>query len=76
MKQGLLKKSAYLFAFLIAFALVLSPEEEAKAFEIKYDSNMSCVDNAVAPLDNLFDSFMHTEIFLIDKLSFYICSKS
>ena len=55
MKQGLLKKSSYIFTFLIAFALVLSPEEEAKAFEIKYDSNMFCVDNAVAPLDNLFD---------------------
>ena len=55
MKQGLLKKFSYIFAFLIAFALVLSPDEEAKAFEIKYDSNMFCVDNAVAPLDNLFD---------------------
>ena len=31
MKQGLLKKSAYIFTFLIAFALVLSPKEEAKA---------------------------------------------
>ena len=55
MKQGLLKKSSYIFTFLIAFALVLSPDEEAKALEIKYDSNMFCVDNAVAPLDNLFD---------------------
>ena len=40
MKQGLLRKSTYIFGFLIAFALVLSPEEEAKAFEIKYDTNM------------------------------------
>ena len=55
MKQGLLKNSAYIFTFLIAFALVLSPEEEAKALEIKYDSNMFCVDNAVAPLNNLLD---------------------
>ena len=55
MKQGLLKKSAYIFTFLIAFALLLSPKEEAKALEIKYDSNMFCVDNAVAPLNNLLD---------------------
>ena len=55
MKQGFLKNSAYIFTFLIAFALVLSPEEEAKALEIKYDSNMFCVDNAVAPLNNLLD---------------------
>ena len=60
MKQGLLKKSSYIFTFLISFALVLSPDEEAKALEIKYDSNMFCVDNAVAPLDNLFDlSLIH-----------------
>ena len=55
MKQGLFKNSAYIFTFLIAFALALSPEEEAKALEIKYDSNMFCVDNAVAPLNNLLD---------------------
>ena len=55
MKQGLLKNSIYIFTFLIAFALLLSPEKDAKALEIKYDSNMFCVDNAVAPLDNLLD---------------------
>ena len=55
MKQGFLKNSAYIFTFLIAFALVFSPEKEAKALEIKYDSNMFCVDNAVAPLNNLLD---------------------
>ena len=58
MKQGLLKNSAYIFTFLIAFALVLSPEKEAQALEIKYDSKMFCVDNAVAPLNNLL-SLIH-----------------
>ena len=55
MKQGLFTKSTFFIAFLIALVSLLSTEKEAKALEIKYDSNMFCVDNAVAPLDNLLD---------------------
>tara|TARA_B100000900_G_scaffold58102_1_gene43580 strand:- start:338 stop:3307 length:2970 start_codon:yes stop_codon:yes gene_type:complete len=55
MKQGFSSKSAFIIAFAITFLLLISQEKEVQALEIKYDSNMFCVDNAVAPLENLLD---------------------
>ena len=55
MKQGYLKKIIIVFIFSFFFMSFLSADQKANALEIKYDAQLSCVDNAVAPLENLLE---------------------
>ena len=55
MKQGLITKKIHIFVFFFACLIVFSAKYGAEAIEIKYESNVSCVNNAIAPLDSLSD---------------------
>ena len=55
MKQGYFKNVILFFLFLIFFIPFLGSSQKASAIEIKYDAQLRCLDNAVAPLDNLLD---------------------
>ena len=55
MKQGYLKKIIIVFIFSFFFMSFSSADQKANALEIKYDAQLSCVDNAVAPLENLLE---------------------
>jgi len=53
MKQGLKSFSLFVVSFIISIALVNLKNEHAKAINLKPSSSIFCVNNAVAPLDNL-----------------------
>ena len=55
MKQGYFKNIIFFFLFLIFFIPFSASSQKASAIEIKYDNQFRCLDNAVAPLDNLLD---------------------
>ena len=55
MKQGYFKNVILFFLFLIFFIPFSGSSQKASAIEIKYDAQLRCLDNAVAPLDNLLD---------------------
>ena len=55
MKLGLKTKFLFVFSFILAFALINLLKEPANAINLKPSSSISCVNNAVAPLDNLKD---------------------
>ena len=55
MKQGYLKKIIIVFIFSFFFMSFSSADQKANALEIKYDAQLSCVDNAVAPLESLLE---------------------
>jgi len=53
MKLGLKPFSLFIFSFLISIALMNVDKEPAKAINLKPSSSIFCVNNAIAPLDNL-----------------------
>ena len=55
MKQGHFRNGILFFLFLIFFIPFSLSNQKASAIEIKYDTQLRCLDNAVAPLDNLLD---------------------
>jgi len=55
MKQGYFKNIIFFFLFLIFFIPFSASSQKVSAIEIKYDNQFRCLDNAVAPLDNLLD---------------------
>ena len=55
MKLGLKTAFLFLFSFAISFALINHSKEPANAINLNPSSSMYCVNNAVAPLDNLKD---------------------
>ena len=55
MKQGLKTTFLLTFSFIISFALLNLSKEPLNALNLKPTSSMYCVNNAVAPLDNLVD---------------------
>src|SRR6056300_1095127 len=55
MKLGLKSIFLFAFSFTVSFALLNLLKEPANAINLKPSSSLSCVNNAVAPLDNLLD---------------------
>ena len=55
MKLGLKSKFLFVFSLILSFAIVNMIKEPANAHNLKPSSYISCVNNAVAPLDNLKD---------------------
>ena len=55
MKQGYLKNIILVFIFSFFFMSFSLADQKANALEIKYNAQLSCVDNAVAPLENLLE---------------------
>ncbi len=53
MKQGVIKFSIFVIAFFATTFLINSQNEPAMAFELPTSVTLNCVDNAVAPLNNL-----------------------
>ena len=53
MKLGLKPFSLFIVSFLISIALMNVDKEPAKAINLKPSSSIFCVNNAIAPLDNL-----------------------
>ena len=53
MKQGVIKISMFVIAFFATTFLINSQNEPAMAFELPTSVTLNCVDNAVAPLNNL-----------------------
>jgi len=65
MKLGLKSIFLFAFSFTVSFALLNLLKEPANAINLKPSSSLSCVNNAVAPLENLKDIYteqkMHGE---------------
>ena len=55
MKQGYLKNIILVFIFSFFFMSFSPADQKANALEIEYNAQLSCVDNAVAPLENLLE---------------------
>ena len=55
MKQGVIKFSIFVIAFFATTFLINSQNEPAMAFELPTSVTLNCVDNAVAPLNNLIE---------------------
>src|SRR5210317_1994430 len=55
MKLGLKSIFLFAFSFTVSFALLNLLKEPANAINLKPSSSLSCINNAVAPLDNLLD---------------------
>ena len=55
MKQGYFKNIILFFLFLVFFMPFSASSQKASAIEIKYNDQFRCLDNAVAPLNNLLD---------------------
>src|SRR6056300_343441 len=55
MKLGLKSIFLFAFSFTVSFALLNLLKEPANAINLKPSSSLSCVNNAVAPLDNLLE---------------------
>ncbi len=55
MKLGLKSKFLFVFSCILSFALLNLLKEPANAHNLKPSSSVFCVNNAVAPLDNLKD---------------------
>ena len=53
MKLGLKSKLLFVFSFILSLALLNLLKEPANAIDLKPSSSVSCVNNAVAPLENL-----------------------
>ena len=55
MKQGVIKFSIFVIAFFATTFLINSKNEPAMAFELPTSVTLNCIDNAVAPLNNLIE---------------------
>ena len=55
MKQGVIKFSIFVIAFFATTFLINSQNEPAMAFELPTSVTLNCLDNAVAPLNNLIE---------------------